>query len=146
MESTAKKHRYHPTEFRYKGGAHEMYVTYDIEQKTRGGGSAMYPKVKRVYIAGNVKDLKTGVVQKRSGRKAYGVLIGYEQSRKSYRRKTFTAKRGKTAYKVSPASVGAASERFRQIVEIPKEARNVHFYKGASRLPAKYRHALQNVR
>jgi hypothetical protein len=32
-----------------------MYVTYDVRQKTRGGGSAIYPKVKRVYIAGDVK-------------------------------------------------------------------------------------------
>jgi hypothetical protein len=146
MENATKKAHYRPTESKYKGGAREMYVSYDLEQKTRGGGSAMYPKVKRVYIAGNVKDWKTGVVKKRSSRKAYGVLIEYEQSRKSYRRKAYTAERGGTAYKVSPASVGATSQRFRQVVEIPKEARKVRFYIGASRLPAKYRHALQNVR
>ena len=33
-----------------------MYVTYDLEQQTRGGGSAIYPKVKRVYIAGDVSN------------------------------------------------------------------------------------------
>mgnify|MGYP006987906056 CR=1 FL=1 len=26
---------YKPTESKYKGGAREMYVTYDLEQKTR---------------------------------------------------------------------------------------------------------------
>ena len=45
---------YRPTESKYKGGAHEMYVTYDLEQKTRGGDMAIYPKVRRVYIAGDV--------------------------------------------------------------------------------------------
>jgi hypothetical protein len=39
---------YRRTESKYKGVAHEMYVTYDLEQTTRGGHSAMYPKVKRV--------------------------------------------------------------------------------------------------
>jgi len=145
MRHIAEKHRYRPTESKYKGGARDMYVTYDHEQKTRGG-SAIYPKVKRVYIAGDVKDWTTGPVKKRSGREVYGVLIEYEQSRKSYRRKAYMAERGKTSDKVSPASVGAASQRFRQVVEVPKEARNVRFYTDASRLPAKYRHALQNVR
>lgn len=145
MKNTTKKHRYRPTESKYKGGAHEMYVTYDLEQKTRGG-SAMYPKVKRVYIAGDVKDWKGGVVKKRSGREAYGVLIEYEQSRKSYRRKAYTVERGKTTYKVSPASVGETSQRFKQVVEVPEKARNVRLYTDASRLPAKYRQALQNVR
>jgi hypothetical protein len=146
MKNTTKKYRYHPTESKYKGEAQEMYVTYDVEQETRGGGSAIYPKVKRVYIAGDVKNWKTGVFKKRSGREAYGVLIEYEQSRKSYRRKAYRAERGKTVYKVSPASVGTASQRFRQVVEVPEEARNVRFYTDTSRLPAKYRHALQNVR
>ncbi len=58
-------HPYRPTESKYKGGAHEMYVTYDVRQKTRGGNSKLYPKVKRVYIAGDVKDWETGNVKKR---------------------------------------------------------------------------------
>ena len=48
---------YRPTESKYKGGAHEMYITYDLKQKTRGGESRLYPKVKRVYIAGDIKPL-----------------------------------------------------------------------------------------
>jgi hypothetical protein len=58
MDENRTKSRYRPTESRYKGGAQEMYVTYDLQQKTRGGGQALYPKVKRVYIAGEVKDWK----------------------------------------------------------------------------------------
>jgi hypothetical protein len=46
---------YRPTESGYKGGAEEMYVTYDLEQCTRGGDTALYPKVKRVYVPGDVK-------------------------------------------------------------------------------------------
>ncbi len=54
MTEERKSHGYRPTESKYKGDAKEMYVTYDIEQKTRGDSTAMYPKVKRVYIAGDV--------------------------------------------------------------------------------------------
>ena len=31
-----------------------MYITYDLEEKTRGGGTTLFPKVKRIYIAGDV--------------------------------------------------------------------------------------------
>ena len=34
--------RYRSTESKYKGGAQEMYVTYDLEQ-TRGRQNALYP-------------------------------------------------------------------------------------------------------
>ncbi len=48
MVTKTNRHRYRPTESKYKGGASEMYVTYDVDRKTRGGGTASYPKVKRV--------------------------------------------------------------------------------------------------
>jgi hypothetical protein len=143
---TTKKDAYRPTESKYKGGAHEMFVTYDLEQKTRGGGHASYPKVKRVYIAGDVKDWKAGTVRKRTGREVHGVRIEYEQGRRRYHRQGFTAERGETEYQVSPASVGAASQTFVQVVEVPEEARNVRFYTDRGGLPDKYRHALQHVR
>jgi len=123
-----------------------MFVTYDLEQKTRGGGSATYPRVKRVYIAGDVKNWKTGTVQKKSGREVHGVRIEYEQSRQRYHRQGFSAQRGETAYEVSPATVAGTSQRFAQIVEIPERAHNVHFYTKRDGLPQKYRHALQKVR
>ena len=130
---TAANNGYRSTESKYKGGAHEMYVTYDLEQKTRGGTHAVYPKVKRVYIAGDIKDWRTGAVEKRTGRKVHGVRIEYEQQRARYRRKT-------------GASVSAAAQRFVQVVEVPPHARNVHFYRIGGDMPARYRQALQNVR
>jgi hypothetical protein len=144
----AKKtdNRYRPTESKYKGGAQEMYVTYDREQKTRGGGSALYPKVKRVYIAGDVKDWETGTVKKRSGRKVHGVAIEYKQSRKGYQRKGFSAERGQTSYEVKPATVKGSSQMFKQIVEVPKDAQNVRFFTHLKKVPQKYQSALQNVR
>lgn len=60
MSMPTVKRRYRSTESQFKGHADKMYVTYDLEQKTRGGGSATYPKVKRVYIAGDVKEWKVG--------------------------------------------------------------------------------------
>ncbi|SRR6266498_3759314 len=144
--ATKTNHKYHPTESKYKGGAHEMYVTYDLKQKTRSGDSKLYPKVKRVYIAGDVKDWKTGNIKKRSGRTVHGVAIEYEQSRQGFQRRGFTAERGRTSYPVKPSSVGGASQKFRQVLEVPQDAQNVHFYNNAQKLPARYRSALQNVR
>jgi hypothetical protein len=146
MKATVSERRYRPTESKYKGGANEMYVTYDLEQKTRGDGSALYPKVKRVYIAGQVLDWKVGVVKKKSGREVYGVQINYKQSRKSYHRKGHTAQRGKTTYETSPASIGATSQKFAQVIEVPEDAGNVRFCINLGELPATYRHALQRVR
>jgi hypothetical protein len=146
MATTTTRRHYRPTESKYKGGANEMYVTYDLEQKTRGGGSATYPKVKRVYIAGDIKDWKVGTVRKRTGREVLGVRIEYEQSRAGYRREAYSAERGETRYEVAPASVGTTSQRFVQVVEVPAAARDVQFHTDASSVPERYRHALQDVR
>lgn len=137
--------RYRPTESKYKDGAKEMYITYDLEQQTRGVTTATYPKVRRVYIAGRVKDWETGQVEKRSGRRVHGMAITYEQSRAGYGRREFTARRGGTRYRVKPAAVEGSSQEFRKVVEIPKEARNVRFHTAAEKLPKKYRSALQDV-
>src|SRR2546426_949737 len=102
----AIKHRYRATEAKYKGRAQEMYVTYDLPQQTRGGGRALYPKVQRVYIAGQLKDWHVGTFPRRTGKEVHGVKIDYEQSRAGYRRKGYTATRGGTRYHVAPAKVG----------------------------------------
>src|SRR5262245_35679531 len=98
MTTSSRKHHYRPTESKFKGGAKEMYVTYDLQQKTRSGGTAVYPKVKRVYIAGDVKGWSLGQAVKKSGREVHGVRIEYEQTRAGYRRKPFKAERGGTSY------------------------------------------------
>ncbi len=137
---------YRSTESKYKGGAHEMYITYDLKQKTRSGDERLYPKVKRVYIAGDVKDWKTGTMKKRSGKTVHGVAIEYEQSRKGFQRKSFTAKRGQTRYNVKPSSVSGTAQKFRKVMEVPRDAKNIHFYSTAGKLPTRYRSALQNIR
>jgi hypothetical protein len=65
--TAAIKPSYRRTEAKYKGGALEMYVTYDLEQRTRGAKTAVYPKVKRVYIAGEVRGWKAGDSRRRPG-------------------------------------------------------------------------------
>lgn len=144
MRQTTTKRAYQPTEAKYKSGAHEMYVTYDLEQATRGGGHATYPKVKRVYIAGVVQDWQVGHFQRRTGREVYGVKIDYEQSRQSYHREGYSARRGKTSYQVPPGDVKPTRQKFSQVVEVPEAARNIQFHKEA--LPERYREALQNIR
>jgi len=135
---------YRPTEAKYRGGAKEMYVTYDLPQKTRGETVALYPKVKRVYIAGEVKDWRVGTFAKRSGRRVHGVQIAYAQRRAGYSRKGYTATRGRTHYAVSPAPARASTSTFAEVVELPQGARHIQFHAG--KLPAKYRSALQAVR
>ena len=141
---TTFDHHYKSTESKFKGGAHEMYVTYDVRRKTRGDNMALYPKVKRVYIAGDVKHWQVGDFTKRSGREAHGVKIDYEQSRAGYGRKAYSANRGDTEYDVSAAHVGKGTSKFSKIVDVPNDAQNVAFHQ--DKLPEKYQHALQNVR
>jgi hypothetical protein len=143
---TTSTTRYRATDSRGKGGAAEMFVTYDLQQKTPGDKNAEYPKVKRVYVSGKVRHWKAGMVTKRSGRKVHGVAVEYEQTRRGYHRKAFSVKRGKKTYKVAPATVKPTAQNFTKVVEIPKNARNVHFYMTANSLPKKYRSALQTVR
>jgi hypothetical protein len=145
MTATQKK-TYRPTESKYKGGASEMYVTYDLEQRTRGGGSALIPKSRRIYISGDVKGWELGEFRKRSGREVHGVRIEYEQSRRPYRREGYRATRGRTPYRVSPTGVEATTQRFAQVVELPARARNVQFHLDAKGLPERYRRAVQDVR
>jgi hypothetical protein len=146
MTTAATNRRYRSTESEYKGGAHEMYITYDLEQKTHGGQSALYHKVKRVYIAGEVRDWRTGLVRKRTGREVQGLRIEYQQTRKGYRRRGYAVRRGEMKYLVVPKTVAPTAQRFVQVVEVPMAARNVHFYSDQSELPPKYEQALQEVR
>ena len=140
----AATHHYKTTESKYKGGAEELYVTYDLWQATRGESQALYPKVKRVYIAGHVKDWYVGTFAKRTGKKVHGVKIEYEQSRAGYTRQGYMATRGDTRYHVPPTQVRKSAARFSQIVEVPEAAQNVQFHVGE--LPQQYHDALQDVR
>ena len=140
----AAAHQYKTTESKYKGGAEEMYVTYDLWQATRGQSPALYPRIKRVYIAGHVKDWRVGTFTKRTGKTVHGVKIDYEQSRTGYTRQGYTATRGATHYHVPPTQVREGKARFSQIVEVPEAAQNVQFHMGE--LPQQYRQALQDVR
>jgi hypothetical protein len=146
MMTTAHKSVYRPTESKYKGGGRKMYITYDLDQRTRGGGSALIPKIKRVYIAGPVDGWKFGDFRKRSGREVHGVRIEYQQRRRQYRREAYRATREQTGYEVAPTGVRTAKQRFAQIVELPPQARNVGFYADRTELPARFRHARQKVR
>lgn len=144
MLNASPDRHYKPTESKYKGGAHEMYVTYDIPRKTSAGPATHVPKVKRIYISGRVKSWHLGNYAKRTGCKVHGVKIEYAQTRGSYERRPYSAKRGTTTYKVTPAKVASSASKFTTIVEVPKDARNVHFY--SSKLPRRYQTTLQRVR
>jgi hypothetical protein len=137
-------HHYKTTESKYKGGAREMYITYDLWQTTRGERPALYPKVKRVYIAGEVEDWRVGIFEKRTGKKVHGVKLNYAQSRARHTRQGYTATRGDTRYRIPPTQMKESKTRFSKIVEVPEAAQNVRFHAGE--LPPHYRQALQAVR
>jgi hypothetical protein len=124
---------YRETESKYKGGAEERYVTYDLKQKGANGQPQVLPKVKRVYIAGEVQHWDVGNFEMRSGRTAHGVRIEYEQSRKGYTR----TRAGEESH------VPPGMSLFTKVVEVPDRAINVAFH---SELPERYRSALQDVR
>lgn len=138
---------YTPTEAKYKGGAEQKLITYDLPQKTRGGGTADYPKVKRVYVAGEVEDFSVGDFEKKSGRKVHGAKLELKQSREGYERSGYTAERGDTGkeYEVSGSEVPPTEQRFTKIVELPEDAKNVQYFDSESDLPERYRSALQDV-
>ena len=144
MRKSTTVHPYTPTEAKYKGRAHEMYVTYDLPQQTRGEGQALYPKVQRVYIAGDVVDWQPGTFEKRTGKKVHGVKVDYHQSRGGYHREGYTARRGSTTYHVPPTDVKPTMQRFSQVVEVPQKAENIQFHVGT--LPKRYQEAVQDVR
>lgn len=142
--NASRAHRYNPTESKYMGGARDMYVAYDESQATRAGRQLTYSKVKRVYVGGQVKDWHVGTFANRAGPPVHGVKIDYEQSRTGYSRKPYQATRGSITYQVSPGRVSGGSSLFSKIVEVPKDARKIHFYVG--KLPSKYQQTRQRVR
>ncbi|MEO8458743.1 MAG: hypothetical protein ABI559_13145 [Chloroflexota bacterium] len=110
-----------------------MYVTYDLPQKTPSGKHAIFPKVKRIHIAGEVQHWDVGDFEMRSGRTAHGVRIEYEQSRKGYTRN----RAGEESHVPPGVSL------FTKVVELPDRATNIAFH---TTLPETYRSALQDVR
>ena len=146
MAVETRNHRYRPTVSQFKGGVDEMYVIYDMDQKSRGGGHAIYPKVRRVYIAGDVQSWTVGEVKKRSGRLVYSVTVSDHIGRRGLPAQGVYGQSGPDQLQGSPASVKASSQIIRKIVEVPRDAQNVHFYQDMKRLPEKYRQAFQDVR
>lgn len=74
------------------------------------------------------------------------MIINNRQTRSRYHRKEYSGMRGQTRYHVGPTPVKASSQTYRKTVDLPEKAQNVHFYTDVSKLPEKYRQALQNVR
>ncbi len=139
MENITQKHNYNSIESEYKTRSRNMFITYDLEQRTRNGNTAIYPKIKRVYIAGNIKDWKVGRMHKKSGREVRGISITYEQTRKGYDHKNFEFKCDNIKYEIPTSIVSITYQEFTQIVEVPDNAKNMRFFADVSELPNKYK-------
>jgi hypothetical protein len=68
MTTAATNRRYRSTESKYKGGAHEMYVTYDLEQKTAADKAPYTTK-----SSGYISPAKSGIGERGSFGKRRGV-------------------------------------------------------------------------
>jgi len=125
-------------------GAHEMYVTYDVEDKSRGQ-SRVDSVVKPIYVSGRVREWRASVARNRTGQDVYGVLIKLEQEHKSRRKKMYLVRGGRIS-PILPASVYRAVDSYTQMVELPVDARNVKVYESGAAMPLKYQRALQRGR
>jgi hypothetical protein len=114
------KRRWHGPPARYKGRALELLLTYDLEERTRSGSTAFYPKVKKTYIVGKLRLWSAGVVRKKSGREVHGVLIEYERN-------------------------GRPARRLTRVVELPRQSMNVRLYIDQNGLPERYYRALHGT-
>ncbi len=130
--------------------ARDTHICVEIDS-TRGDGRAIIPKVKRVqarlycrrgFELGGLVPSKSATAERFMGHPC-----AVPQSGTRHHREGYTARRGETAYEVSPTSVRATSQTFAKVVEVPARARNVRFfYRDAGELPSEYRHAMQDVR
>ncbi len=120
----------------------EMYITYDLAQRTRGGGTAIYPKVKRVYIPGDIVEWAVGRFRKRSGRVVYGVKITYQVRDESAQR---AGPNGRTLVDArSSARPGPAARRYTQVIDLPDAARSVQLLE--ARRPGRSPGSIRSIR
>ena len=110
--------RYKPTTAKYRGRTRTLYIYYESRDRVRGGKVRWKPHVKRVYISGTVTKIERGTFTNRFGRRVYGLKFTYENPRKA-----FTARRGRTRYRVARATVTNT-----KIVELPRDARKVKIF------------------
>jgi len=113
------------TKYSYKGKTILYYIVYKSPQKYRDGSIRLRTRVKRVYVSGKLLDWQVGEFTKKSGKRVFGVRIIYENPRKGYRRRGFTAHRGRTTYHVSPATIGRTVYPVVKIVELPRDAKDI---------------------
>jgi hypothetical protein len=120
--------------------AQEMYVSYDLPQRTRGGGTAIFPKVKRVYIPGEIQEWAVGNFRKRSGRHVFGVKVTYRVPAEPTIEESQTDSRP-DAGRVS--RIHPTYRRFTQVIGLPEAARNVQLHEAQAPGRAQY---LRSVR
>jgi hypothetical protein len=117
--TTAKgQTKYRPSQARYAEGGQVLYLVYHSPQPLRTGRVQERTRVKRVYFPADAKDItlgKPGMVEKRTGRRVFGVPVRYE-----YELSAAKAQRGRTTYQLPNRS----AERVK-VVELPEGAKDV---------------------
>ena len=116
---------YKPSEYRYKGTGKYYYILYEHLEKTRSGKKTWKPRAKRVFVSGKLISKEIGYFINKYGRRVHGIKLIYENVRAPYNRKSFTAKRGKTKYRVSATHIPRTKVPVTKIVELPKNIRKV---------------------
>ncbi len=109
---------YRPTKERYAGGGKVKYLVYRSGQPLRSGRIQERTRVKRLYFPANAGEIEIGqptMVEKRTGRRVYGVEVRYRS-----RLSATTAHRGTTIYRLPERW----TER-EKVVELPQDAKDV---------------------
>ena len=117
--------KYHPTEYKLKGKGKYYYILYEHLERVRSGKKVWKPRAKRVYISGKLLSHKLGTFTNRYGKRVHGIKFVYENTRQGYHRRGFTAKRGRTKYRVSPTRVGRTKTTVSKLVELPRNIRRI---------------------
>jgi hypothetical protein len=71
---------YKPSKARYSGGGKALYLVYTSPQRLANGKQQTRTRVKRMYFPKDATDItlgRPGMLERRTGRKVYGVEVRY---------------------------------------------------------------------
>jgi hypothetical protein len=106
------------SEERYAGGGQVKYLVYQSPQPLRTGRVQQRTRVQRLYFPADAKEIRLdepGTVEKRTGRRVYGVAVHYQ-----YNLPRTRAQRGSTRYDVPERWADRT-----KVVELPQGAKSV---------------------
>ena len=118
----------------------DLYITFDVKESA-GDLVALFPKVKKVHITGEVKGWMVGIFRRVYGkrrRKFMGVKIEFDQIRKRYLQNSGYSTTSLPSNEAlnQPRKISETRSTVSTIIEVPANAENIQFRIGT--LPERY--------